>query len=291
MPECPARTPTPSAPPPPWPGSSPPAASAWRPTCTPSAWPPTGWATGRWWWRSPAGCSSSSCGTTGPSSASPRASGGRSWSSRPRPSRSSPTCSSGRAGGGFYQLVLGVLLAGVLGNMYDRIAFGSVRDMIHAVPRLALAGRRPPRAPLPAAGRVPVRLQRGRHAAVRGRGRDAGVQLRGRPRRAGPPRRSRPGRRLGFVCRIGSPRCGTGFQPVGPYAGRRGYTPTGCKPVPRIRQTAPSLRWGRHSCLPRADVPIHPYRRRPSSTGSGVPPPVTGRNACPTEEGPGLDDG
>jgi signal peptidase II len=34
----------------------------------------------------------------------------------------------------FYQLILGVLLAGVLGNMYDRIAFGSVRDMIHALP-------------------------------------------------------------------------------------------------------------------------------------------------------------
>jgi signal peptidase II len=34
----------------------------------------------------------------------------------------------------FYQLILGVLLAGVLGNMYDRIVFGSVRDMIHAIP-------------------------------------------------------------------------------------------------------------------------------------------------------------
>ncbi len=34
----------------------------------------------------------------------------------------------------FYQLILGVLLAGVLGNMYDRIVFSSVRDMIHAVP-------------------------------------------------------------------------------------------------------------------------------------------------------------
>ncbi len=33
-----------------------------------------------------------------------------------------------------YQVVLGVLLAGVLGNMYDRVAFGSVRDMIHALP-------------------------------------------------------------------------------------------------------------------------------------------------------------
>jgi signal peptidase II len=35
----------------------------------------------------------------------------------------------------FYQLVLGMLLAGVLGNMYDRIVHGHVRDMIHALPR------------------------------------------------------------------------------------------------------------------------------------------------------------
>ncbi len=34
-----------------------------------------------------------------------------------------------------YQFVLGMLLAGVLGNMYDRIAFGYVRDMIHALPQ------------------------------------------------------------------------------------------------------------------------------------------------------------
>lgn len=40
---------------------------------------------------------------------------------------------SGRARG--YQLVLGMLLAGVLGNMYDRVAYGYVRDMIHALPR------------------------------------------------------------------------------------------------------------------------------------------------------------
>jgi signal peptidase II len=33
-----------------------------------------------------------------------------------------------------YQVILGMLLAGVLGNMYDRIAFGYVRDMIHALP-------------------------------------------------------------------------------------------------------------------------------------------------------------
>ena len=33
-----------------------------------------------------------------------------------------------------YQVILGMLLAGVLGNMYDRIAFGHVRDMIYALP-------------------------------------------------------------------------------------------------------------------------------------------------------------
>jgi signal peptidase II len=35
----------------------------------------------------------------------------------------------------FYQVILGMLLAGVLGNMYDRIRYGYVRDMIHALPR------------------------------------------------------------------------------------------------------------------------------------------------------------
>ncbi len=34
----------------------------------------------------------------------------------------------------FYQIILGMLLAGVLGNMYDRIALSSVRDMIHMLP-------------------------------------------------------------------------------------------------------------------------------------------------------------
>jgi len=34
----------------------------------------------------------------------------------------------------FYQVVLGMLLAGVLGNVYDRINYGYVRDMIHVFP-------------------------------------------------------------------------------------------------------------------------------------------------------------
>ncbi len=34
----------------------------------------------------------------------------------------------------FTQIVLGMLLAGVLGNMYDRVRFNYVRDMIHALP-------------------------------------------------------------------------------------------------------------------------------------------------------------
>lgn len=34
----------------------------------------------------------------------------------------------------FYQFVLGMLLAGVLGNMYDRVNFGFVRDMIFMLP-------------------------------------------------------------------------------------------------------------------------------------------------------------
>lgn len=39
---------------------------------------------------------------------------------------------SGRAR--LYQAILGLLLAGVVGNMYDRIFLGYVRDMIHALP-------------------------------------------------------------------------------------------------------------------------------------------------------------
>ena len=41
----------------------------------------------------------------------------------------------------FYQFILGLLLAGVLGNMYDRIALGYVRDMIYIFPSRVLMGR------------------------------------------------------------------------------------------------------------------------------------------------------
>ena len=34
-----------------------------------------------------------------------------------------------------YQVLLGMLLAGVLGNLYDRIVYGHVRDMIHVLSR------------------------------------------------------------------------------------------------------------------------------------------------------------
>ena len=34
----------------------------------------------------------------------------------------------------FFQVLLGMLLAGVLGNLYDRFQFGYVRDMIYALP-------------------------------------------------------------------------------------------------------------------------------------------------------------
>jgi len=34
-----------------------------------------------------------------------------------------------------YQVLLGMLMAGVLGNLYDRVTLGYVRDMIHALPR------------------------------------------------------------------------------------------------------------------------------------------------------------
>ena len=33
-----------------------------------------------------------------------------------------------------YQVILGLLLAGVVGNLYDRVRFGYVRDMIHGLP-------------------------------------------------------------------------------------------------------------------------------------------------------------
>jgi signal peptidase II len=34
----------------------------------------------------------------------------------------------------FYQVVLGMLLAGVMGNMYDRVQYGYVRDLLHGLP-------------------------------------------------------------------------------------------------------------------------------------------------------------
>src|ERR1043165_6872732 len=39
-----------------------------------------------------------------------------------------------------YQVILGMLLAGVLGNLYDRIVYGYVRDMIHALPAMHWPG-------------------------------------------------------------------------------------------------------------------------------------------------------
>src|SRR4051812_17744407 len=39
-----------------------------------------------------------------------------------------------------YHILLGILLAGVLGNLYDRIIFGYVRDMIHALPGQRFSG-------------------------------------------------------------------------------------------------------------------------------------------------------
>ncbi len=95
----------------------------------------------------------------------------------------------GSGGRWFYQVVLGVLLAGVLGNMYDRVVYGSVRDMIHAVPGWHWpAGVHRALHFLPV-GRVPVHLQRRRQPALRRRGRDAGLQLRHHP--AGPSRPAR----------------------------------------------------------------------------------------------------
>jgi len=37
-----------------------------------------------------------------------------------------------------YQVILGMLMAGVLGNLYDRLVFSYVRDMIHGLPRTKL---------------------------------------------------------------------------------------------------------------------------------------------------------
>jgi lipoprotein signal peptidase len=41
----------------------------------------------------------------------------------------------------FYQFVLGLLLAGVLGNLYDRLVLGYVRDMIYIFPGRIVMGR------------------------------------------------------------------------------------------------------------------------------------------------------
>lgn len=41
----------------------------------------------------------------------------------------------------FYQVILGLLLAGVLGNMYDRVLLGYVRDMIYIFPSRIVLGR------------------------------------------------------------------------------------------------------------------------------------------------------
>jgi signal peptidase II len=42
-----------------------------------------------------------------------------------------------------YQIVLGMLLAGVLGNLYDRAVFGYVRDMIYVFPHRRVWGKEP----------------------------------------------------------------------------------------------------------------------------------------------------
>jgi lipoprotein signal peptidase len=68
----------------------------------------------------------------------------------------------------FYQFVLGMLLAGVLGNLYDRMVYKYVRDMLYALPG------RPGRAAIASCS---VDLQRRRHAVVHGRGADGGLQL------------------------------------------------------------------------------------------------------------------
>ncbi len=60
----------------------------------------------------------------------------------------------------FYQIVLGMLLAGVVGNMYDRLTFGYVRDMIHGLPGVYWPGWIAERLPLawrpPMGGRLEV---------------------------------------------------------------------------------------------------------------------------------------
>ena len=71
---------------------------------------------------------------------------------------------SGRRRG--YQVVLGLLLAGVLGNLYDRLAFGYVRDMLHLFPGVHWGDLL---AALPQRRAVPVGLQPRRLLPVRRR--------------------------------------------------------------------------------------------------------------------------
>jgi len=42
-----------------------------------------------------------------------------------------------------YQIVLGMLLAGVLGNLYDRTVLGYVRDMVYVFPHRRIFGHEP----------------------------------------------------------------------------------------------------------------------------------------------------
>jgi signal peptidase II len=41
----------------------------------------------------------------------------------------------------FYQIILGMLLAGVLGNLYDRMVYSYVRDMLYMLPGKYIFGR------------------------------------------------------------------------------------------------------------------------------------------------------
>ncbi len=45
-----------------------------------------------------------------------------------------PTLRSGRVAGRVYRVTLALLLAGIVGNLYDRVVHGYVRDMLHMLP-------------------------------------------------------------------------------------------------------------------------------------------------------------